>query len=200
MPDNQLLLASASPRRQEILAALGLRFCTEPVAIDETRLEDESPERMVLRLAREKALAAQRRFAPGLPVLGADTAVTLDDQVFGKPRDAAHACHMLGRLSGREHDVLTGVAVVSGDRVATAVSRSIVRFRDIDPAEAMRYWHSGEPEDKAGGYAIQGLGGLFVSELQGSYSGVVGLPVFETAGLLADFGVDILESRIQDRP
>lgn len=125
-------------------------------------------------------------------VIGADTAVALGDRWFGKPAGQADAAAMLAALSGRTHEVLTGVAVHRDGRLRTALSRTSVTFRDIDPEEAAHYWHSGEPADKAGGYAIQGLGGVFVAAIEGSYSGVVGLPVFETAALLSGAGLPLL--------
>lgn len=184
----RLILASGSPRRREILAALGLDFDVRPVDADETPLPGETAAEMVDRLARAKAEAAA---APGCVVVGADTAVVLDGEMFAKPADRDDAVRMLLRLSGREHEVLTGVAVAAADRVDSVVSRTRVRFRDIRRDEALDYWQSGEPQDKAGGYGIQGLGGVFVSNIEGSYSGVVGLPVFETATLLARAGVRI---------
>jgi len=143
----------------------------------------------VLRLAREKARAAA---ASSAIVLAADTAVVLDGEIFGKPRDEADALAMLGRLSGRTHQVLTGVAVWDGREMRSALAATDVRFRDIGPDEARAYWQSGEPADKAGGYAIQGLGGIFVESISGSYSGVVGLPVFETIALLQLAGIKVL--------
>ena len=184
-----LHLASSSPRRREILTALGLEFSHAPVDVDERRLEREPPEEMVVRLAVAKAAAAD---SAGRVVIGADTAVVLGARVLGKPRSEADALDMLAALSGQAHQVMTGVAVVSAAGTATALSRSEVRFRDIDPAEAAEYWQSGEPRDKAGAYAIQGKGGVFVAGLRGSYSGVVGLPVYETAELLAAAGIDVL--------
>jgi len=184
----RLILASGSPRRREILAALGLDFDVRPVDADETPLPGETAAHMVDRLARVKAQAAS---APGSVVVGADTAVVLDGEMFAKPADRDDAVRMLLRLSGREHEVLTGVAVAAGGSVDAVVSRTRVRFRDIRRDEALDYWQSGEPQDKAGGYGIQGLGGVFVSNIEGSYSGVVGLPVFETATLLAKAGVRI---------
>lgn len=170
--------------------ALGLEFTASGVDLPEERLAGESPRDMVIRLAAAKAGAA--RAGEQALVLGADTAVVLDDRVFGKPEDEADALEMLAALSGRTHRVLTGVALRSGDSVATAVSETDVLFREIRPDEARRYWHSGEPADKAGAYAIQGLGGIFVASIDGSYSGVVGLPIYETAGLLSDAGLDVL--------
>lgn len=189
-PIPPLVLASSSPRRREILAALGADFEVRPADVDESRRPRETPEAMVLRLATAKAAAVD--VAPGTVVLGADTAVVLDDEWFGKPAGEAEALAMLERLSGRTHEVLSGVAVRAGEYRAQALSRTAVRFREITGDEARRYWKSGEPAGKAGAYAIQGFGGLFVASIMGSYSGVVGLPVFETAVLLRDAGIDLL--------
>ena len=195
MPRPLLLhLASSSPRRRELLATFGFEFTVEAVDLEERRLEGEAPQDMVLRLAAAKACAARRggqRF-----VLGADTAVVLDERVFGKPADGADAAAMLAALSGRRHQVMSGVALRAGDAVTTALSVTDVIFRDIRPDEARRYWQSGEPADKAGAYAIQGLGGVFVASIEGSYTGVVGLPVFETAELLRGAGLDVLGTTV----
>ncbi|MCH7830768.1 MAG: septum formation inhibitor Maf [Proteobacteria bacterium] len=185
-----LHLASSSPRRQEILRALGLTFTAQGADIDESRLDGETPEQMVLRLAAAKASAAVA--AEGQLVLGADTAVVLGGRVLGKPRDESDAVEMLLRLSGCTHRVLTGVALQTSAGSKVVVSATDVRFREIDRDEARAYWHSGEPRDKAGAYAIQGLGGMFVEAISGSYSGVVGLPVFETVNLLRAAGVTVL--------
>lgn len=151
---------------------------------------------MVLRLARAKALAnAPRR---GEIVLGADTAVVLGEEIFGKPRNIRDALGMLERLAGRTHKVLTGIALCAVDNEWSAISSTDVQFRDISPDEARRYWHSGEPQDKAGGYAIQGRGGMFVRAIMGSYSGVVGLPVFETTSLLQEAGLEMLPAGQRD--
>ena len=144
---------------------------------------------MALRLAEEKARVAG---VDDLPVLAADTIVVLGDRVFGKPASREDALWMLESLSGRVHRVITGVALWSRETLATAASDTEVRFRDIRPDEALAYWQSGEPRDKAGAYGIQGLGGIFVESIKGSYSGVVGLPVFETAALLRDAGIELL--------
>lgn len=185
-----LHLASSSPRRQEILRALGLTFTAQGADIDESRLDGETPEQMVLRLAAAKASAAVA--AEGQLVLGADTAVVLGGRVLGKPRDESDAIEMLLSLSGCTHRVLTGVALQTSAGSKVVVSATDVRFREIDRDEARAYWHSGEPRDKAGAYAIQGLGGMFVEAISGSYSGVVGLPVFETVNLLRAAGVTVL--------
>jgi septum formation protein len=183
-------LASQSPRRLELLAAIGIEPSYGGVNIDEARLPGEAPREMVLRLAESKALAAHLH--GDRVIIAADTAVVLDEAVFGKPSGQSDCIDMLLRLSGRTHEVLTGVAVRSARGVRTAISASQVRFREISPDEALAYWQSGEPKDKAGAYAIQGKGGLFVEAMTGSYSGVVGLPIFETACLLRDAGVRIL--------
>ena len=186
----RLYLASSSPRRREILAALGLAFTVQSREIDETPLENETPGDMVLRLASEKACAVDIE-ASDL-VLGADTAVVVDGETLGKPRDCHDAISMLMRLSGRAHSVVTGVALRGPHGVRTAISSTEVRFREIRRDEARRYWQSGEPADKAGAYAIQGIGGAFVESIAGSYSGVVGLPVFETLELLQEAGIEVL--------
>jgi len=190
MPAILLHLASSSPRRHEILTAMGVSFSAAGVDVDERRLDGEPPGDMVVRLASAKARAAA--VSEQQLILGADTAVVLGDVVFGKPRDQDDALDMLAQLSGRTHDVLTGVALLAGSRLKTALSVSEVRFREIRPDEALAYWHSGEPCDKAGAYAIQGRGGIFVEAISGSYSGVVGLPVFETSQLLRNVGLRVL--------
>lgn len=186
----RLHLASSSARRVEILRALGLSFSAQGVDIDETPLPGEVARAMVLRLAETKARTAARDVS-GL-VLGADTVVALQGRIFGKPQSMAEAMNMLASLSGQQHEVLTAVAVISDGRVLSDVSETRVRFREISADEARRYWQSGEPEGKAGGYAIQGLAGLFVESIAGSYTGVVGLPVFETARLLLQAGLVVL--------
>jgi septum formation protein len=147
---------------------------------------------MAMRLAREKAFAVDRTQYDNIPVLAADTIVVLGDQVFGKPQSKEDALAMLAALSGTGHRVVTAVALVFDDVLGTAMSVTDVRFRDINPDEALAYWQSGEPAGKAGAYAIQGLGGIFVESIKGSYTGVVGLPVFETADLLSQAGIGVL--------
>src|SRR5262249_9385062 len=148
----------------------------------------ETPGQYVTRLAREKALAV-RRSGQLLPVLAADTTVVLDGVIFGKPRDRADAIGMLGQLSGRTHEVFTAVALAHAHAVKERLSASSVRFRRLASEECAAYWETGEPRDKAGGYAIQGLGAVFIESLQGSYSAVMGLPLFETAELLREAGI-----------
>jgi len=185
----RLCLASASPRRRELLAQIRVPHEIEPADVDEQRLPGEPAREYVLRLAREKAVRVSARRPSGQPVLAADTAVVLEETVFGKPRDQREASEMLAALGGRTHQVLTAVALASGGAVATALSVSTVRLRVLTAAEQTAYWLSGEPRDKAGAYAIQGLGAVFVEHLSGSYSGVVGLPLFETAQLLEAAGI-----------
>jgi septum formation protein len=184
-----LHLASASPRRRDILTALGLRFTFGGADIDESPKAGEAFPDLVLRLAAAKAGTVFDGGGFDLPVLGADTIVVLGDQLFGKPESREDALHMLAALSGRTHRVLTGVALCTRAGCATALAETSVRFREIDPDEAAAYWQSGEPAGKAGAYAIQGVGGVFVQSIEGSYSGVVGLPVYETAQLLQEAGI-----------
>ncbi len=188
-----LQLASTSPRRQEILRSLGLTFTVIAVEIDESRLEGETPQQMVLRLAANKAAAAVSEDSQ--LVIGADTLVVLGDRVLGKPRGMDDAVEMLMKLSGRSHTVLTGVALWSSTGITSALSQTEVRFREIGRDEARAYWHSGEPCDKAGSYAIQGRGGTFVAAISGSYSGVVGLPVYELAELLGNAGIEVVKKQ-----
>jgi septum formation protein len=183
-----LCLASVSPRRRELLSQIGVSHVVVGADIDEAFLPGETPRDYVTRLAREKALAV-RLGGQRLPVLAADTTVVVDGKVFGKPRDQAEAVYMLGELSGRAHEVLTAVALADSRGVAGRLSSSSVRFRNVSREECLAYWETGEPRDKAGGYAIQGLGAVFIESLSGSYSGVMGLPLFETGALLRSAGI-----------
>jgi septum formation protein len=167
---------------------MGLEFTAAGVDVDERQHHGESADIMVVRLAMEKAYAVDP--GPDTVVLAADTAVVLDSAVFGKPADEADALRMLAALSGRHHRVMTGVAVRSDRSTASLLSVTDVKFREIGPDEALDYWQSGEPRDKAGAYAIQGSGGAFVETITGSYTGVVGLPVLETAELLRAAGIE----------
>ena len=184
-----IYLASRSPRRGALLRQIGVAFSSLAIDVPETRQAKETPEEFVQRLALDKARAGwhapQRQ--DDLPVLGADTAVVLESQVLGKPASPDEAVAMLTRLSGRSHRVLSGVALVQGAREEVRLSASIVRFRLTTAAERRRYCATGEPLDKAGAYAIQGLAAAFVSRLEGSYSGVMGLPLYETVELLTAF-------------
>ncbi len=175
---------------------MGARFTAAGVDIDESRHDGEPVADMVVRLAVAKAAAARVTVDQSMPVIGADTAVAVGDLVLGKPESADEAAQMLASLSGRIHEVLTGVALDYAGTVSTATSVTEVRFREISPDEARAYWQSGEPIGKAGAYAMQGIGGIFVEDISGSYSGVVGLPVFETAALLDNAGLDVLPLRL----
>ncbi|MGO2503064.1 MAG: Maf family protein [Cobetia marina] len=205
----RLVLASGSPRRRELLASIGVKCEVAPVDIDETPRPDESPEHYVMRMAREKAQAGFRRLDKGeaeTVVLGADTALALDGRILGKPRDEADAREMLMALSGRRHQVLSAVTLCHRQQSSASnepspslcceseLVESRVTFRAIHREEAARYWATGEPADKAGGYAIQGLGAIFVSHLEGSYSAVVGLPLHETSRLLMARGIACWQS------
>lgn len=188
-PRPLLCLASASPRRRELLAQIRVEHEVAPADVDEGRLPGEPPREYVLRVARAKALQVCSRHALAQRVLAADTAVVLGETVFGKPRDREHALEMLAALSGRTHEVMTAVALATAAGIASAVSVSTVRLRNSSERERIAYWETGEPCDKAGAYAIQGLGAVFVESLHGSFSGVMGLPLFETAQLLEAAGV-----------
>jgi len=197
-------LASKSPRREELLQQLGVGFTTIRVReapgrdrdVDEGARDAEPPLHYVERIARTKAAVGwQRMLQRGLaphPVLGADTEVVLDGAIFGKPKDAADAARMLTRLSHRTHQVLTAVAVCWDQQIVAEISKSAVTLRELQPDEIERYVATGEPFDKAGGYAVQGRAASFVSHIEGSYSGVMGLPLYETAKALAGLGFPVL--------
>jgi septum formation protein len=184
-------LASGSPRRRELLQQIGVSFRVVGTAVDEAVLPDETALEYVTRLAEAKAAAGweKSRDANQVPVLAADTAVVLDGRILGKPADRQDAEAMLRQLSGRTHEVLTAVAFRTANGLQSRISRSEVTFRSIAAAEARAYWETGEPSDKAGAYAIQGRGAIFIADLRGSYSGVMGLPLFETADLLREAGL-----------
>ncbi len=189
-----LILASSSPRRRELLGALGLRFTVRAADLDETPLPGEDPRDTVLRLAQAKAAA---RAHPGELVLAADTVVVIDGELLGKPSDPADARRMLGRIAGREHTVLTAVALEESgrDRRAADVAASRVRMAAMSAEEIAWYVETGEPLDKAGSYAVQGLGALFVEEVFGNYTNVVGLPIPLTYRLFRELGYDLREFR-----
>ena len=192
-----LHLASRSPRRSELLARLGLDFGVLDIEIPEQRQPSEAPEEYGRRVAREKAGAGLLKVVavPDAVVLGADTEVVLEDEVFGKPRDDDDAAAMLRRLSGRTHRVVTAVSLVSAGREMQAVSVSEVTFAALSDAAIASYVAGGEPRGKAGAYAIQGVAQAFITHLSGSYSGVMGLPLYETATLLRAFGFSVLDAR-----
>ncbi|WP_456374825.1 Maf family protein [Thiolapillus sp.] len=183
-----IVLASRSPRRSELLTQIGIAHRISPVEIDETPGKDEPAEIFVERITREKAYLG-RALHPLAPVLAADTCVVLDGTPLGKPRDEEHAVQMLMALSGRQHEVLSGVILLTAKGESYRLSRNQVNFRAISEDQARRYWATGEPVDKAGGYAIQGLAALFIEKISGSYSGIMGLPLFETGELLTEAGL-----------
>ncbi|NNE06246.1 MAG: septum formation inhibitor Maf [Xanthomonadales bacterium] len=188
--NSDLILASASPRRAELLSQIGIRYTVIVCDIDENCLDDESPVQHVSRLAREKAAAGREMSAALLPVLGADTIVLLDGEILGKPVDQDQAQQMLRRLSGRTHQVLSAVSVLDpGGSIHEDLNASAVTFADIPSAFIQSYCRSAEPMDKAGAYAVQGMTARYITRLDGSYSGVMGLPLFETGRLLQAAGV-----------
>ena len=195
MPATLLHLASASPRRSDILRQMGIAHTSAGVNIDETPRPGEKPCWFVSRMAREKAAAVDVTRYPAIPILAADTVVVLDERIYGKPQSEEDALQMLQSLSGRAHNVLTSVALRMGETISELTSSTEVEFRDIKPDEARAYWHSREPIGKAGAYAIQGIAGVFVRRIHGSYSGVVGLPIFETAQLLQSADINVLAEK-----
>ena len=202
--DNRIYLASRSPRRRELLKQIGVNFesllvredLRRGVDVDETPLPEESPGIYALRIARAKAAIALQQIAqrglPQKPVLAADTTVVFDDRIIGKPQDDKDAARILRALSGREHQVLTAVALALKEQIETQISVSSVWFRELTDAEIRRYVASGEALDKAGAYAIQGRAAAFVTRVEGSYSGIMGLPLAETAELLQRFNIPVL--------
>ncbi|WP_266169571.1 Maf family protein [Dyella subtropica] len=184
-----LYLASQSPRRRQLLEQIGIAFTPVDVDVPEQRAVGESPIDYVSRVARDKAQAGRAGLANGAVVLSADTEVVLDDEVFGKPADAADATAMLRRLSGRTHETISVVWAVQGDRAESETCVSRVRFAALSDEDIAAYVASGEPFGRAGAYAIQGRGATLIEHLEGSFTGVMGLPVFETARLLRSFGI-----------
>lgn len=181
-----LYLASASPRRREILNQLGIPHKVLAQDIDESKIPQESPDEYVCRLAKAKAESALASLSDPAQAacLGSDTTVVCDNEIFEKPMDATDALRILSKLSGRTHQVLTAVALATSNTTEVLLSVSQVTFRELTETEIMAYWSSGEPADKAGAYGIQGLGALFVKAIEGSYSGIMGLPIMETTRLL----------------
>jgi septum formation protein len=193
LPQPCLYLASQSPRRRELLQQIGVPHQLVSAGVPELPQAGEAPAAYVARLAREKAQAgvvvAAVQGLPALPVLGADTIVVCDNAILEKPRNAEHAAAMLRQLSAATHQVMTAVALATTNRCQVEISVTDVVFRALSEAEIQAYWHTGEPCDKAGGYAIQGLGAVFVQQIRGSYSNVVGLPLEQTIVLLREFGL-----------
>ena len=194
MKNIQIVLASASPRRRELLDQIGVNYEILPVDIDEIARPDEAAEAFVQRLALEKAQAGYKKQRNSLPALGSDTIVVLNKRILGKPKNKKDGLSMLAGLSGHEHQVLTAIAMVDAERSQCLLNTSHVFFRPLSEQEIQAYWDTGEPADKAGGYGIQGIAAQFIERLDGSYSGVMGLPLFETAQLLKIFGISLLES------
>ncbi|MBX9917289.1 MAG: Maf family nucleotide pyrophosphatase [Nitrosomonas sp.] len=205
LSENQIYLASRSPRRRELLRQIGVKFnllmmretLGRAIDIDEQPLTDEAPSEYIYRVVRAKANAGWKRIMqrhlPALPVLVADTIVTIDGCILGKPRDNTHAEEMLKILSGRTHQVLTVIGVGVKDDVQMRLSVSTVRFREISEREIRSYLVNNNSLDKAGAYAIQGMAAAFIVEMSGSYSGIMGLPLYETAQLLAETGIEIFQ-------
>ena len=186
----QIILASASPRRKELLDQIRVTYIVNPVDLDETPRPNEAPLDYVRRLAAEKSAACVAQLGADLPVLAADTVVVLGDLIMGKPKDQDDALGMLRQLSGKTHQVYSAISL-RGREHGQAVSITDVSFRQLTECEIEAYWQSGEPVDKAGSYAIQGIASVFVESIRGSFSGVVGLPLFETAELLSKQGIEV---------
>jgi septum formation protein len=195
-PINQIYLASRSPRRRQLLKQIGVNFEMRPVSIDETLEKGEAPADYVCRMARAKAelgwLKLIQRRLPLRPLLAADTVVVFRGKIIGKPDSLAHGRKMLSTLSGQTHKVLTAVAVVTKDKIQESLSTTTIRFRDISQSEITNYLNGTESHDRAGCYAMQGRAAVFIIKISGSYSGALGLPIFETAQLLEKFNIEIL--------
>jgi septum formation protein len=187
----ELILASASPRRSELLNQLGLNHRVQVAAVDETPLSNEAPADYVLRVAHAKSLAVRQQLTiNNTVVLAADTAVVINNIIMGNPENLEHAITMLEQLSDNTHQVYSAVSV-RGQSTQQVLSVSDVTFRAISTQEIIQYWHTGEPADKAGAYAVQGLASIFIQSITGSYSGIMGLPLFETAQILANEGIKV---------
>ncbi len=188
-----IYLASASPRRAQLLEQIGVRYNKIQIDVDEVAISGESPKQQVERLAILKAHAGWNNINGQalLPVLAADTMVVIDNQVLGKPASKEHAINMLQQLSGKQHDVLSGVAVVNKQHTESIVVHTQVKFRTLSIIECQDYWNTGEPKDKAGAYGIQGYGAILVESITGSYSNIVGLPLLETSQMLKRFGISV---------
>ena len=193
----QIILASSSPRRESILRGIGIQFIKCPAHIDESVLPGEKADRYVRRMAEAKAkkIANPQK---NKPVLGADTIALIDDTILGKPKNLEQALRYIALLSDRTHSVLTSVALVHRDRCKSIVARAEVTFRKISKREAILYWETGEPKDKAGGYGIQGVGGIFIDRIEGGHGTVIGLPVLETEKLLRLFNVETWRNRLNE--
>lgn len=189
---SNLILASGSPRRKLLLEQLAIIFEIQPPDVDESVMAGEAPEIYVTRLSRKKAQSVAEKRDSGAVILAADTTVVLHGNILGKPESKEHSVQILNELSGTRHDVLTGVSICRGSRTETFCVRTEVTFRQLDEREIAWYWETGEPQDKAGSYGLQGAGAAFVETLTGSYSNVIGLPLSETILMLRDFSIDCL--------
>ena len=191
LKNRNFVLASSSPRRKELLASVGLDFEVVPPRVRESARDGEAPLDFAKRMAREKALSVCAQERPGRIVVGSDTVVSVSGEIFGKPRDEEDALLMLQKLSGRTHEVITGFCVARspGDVLHLGATRTEVRMKSLDTEGMRRYIKTGEPMDKAGAYAIQGIGSCLVEWIKGSYTGVVGLPLFELVSVFSDIGV-----------
>lgn len=188
----QITLASASPRRRELLDQIFVTYNALPVNIDESHIAGESAEQFVIRLAQEKAQAGYKQ-APQRAALGSDTIVVCENKILGKPENKAQGLSMLKSLSGRTHQVMTAVAICDAETLHCKVSRSDVEFTELSSQQIEAYWETGEPVDKAGGYGVQGIAAQFIKNIKGSYSGIMGLPLYETTELLKLVGIRVLK-------
>ena len=193
-----IILASASPRRAELLSQIGIKYHVQAVDIDESCFERETPEALVQRLAIEKSCAVTNTLKnmadnTQIPVLGSDTLGVLDGKLLVKPVDFDHAHTMLSSMSGNWHEILTAVAITHKGETKLKLNRNRVLFRQLSDNEIKAYWQTGEPQDKAGAYAVQGLAASFIERIEGSYSGIMGLPLFETSQLLGQFGIPVIK-------
>jgi len=194
MKSPQIILASASPRRVELLQQIQVGFIQQVADIDETHQAGETASHFVSRLSHEKAQAIQGKNPEGLPVLGSDTIVVIDEHILGKPEDNQHAVEMLSLLSGHTHQVMTAVTLVTQKQAKTSLNVSDVTFMTLNKKTMDAYVRTGESIGKAGAYAIQGIAGQFITEIRGSYSSIMGLPLYETRKLLEEFGITVLGS------
>lgn len=188
----QITLASSSPRRRELLDQIQVSYSVLPVDIDESHISGETAEQFVTRLALEKARSGYKASSL-IPALGSDTIVIFEHQILGKPKNRQDALNMLQMLSGKIHQVMTAVAICNGETEHCVISTSEVEFAQIDDQQAEAYWETGEPVDKAGGYGIQGIAAQFIKNIKGSYSGIMGLPLYETVELLKLAGIKNLK-------
>lgn len=184
-----MILASSSPRRKELLKQIGLEVEIQPADIDETPGVNENPEKYVQRMAMEKAICIRSKLGSAVPIISGDTIVVVDGSILGKPSSESQFRDMMQQLSGRQHEVLSAFTLLCKEINETSIQRTAVWFRPLSDLDIEEYWLSGEPEGRAGGYAIQGLGALFVERIEGSYSSVMGFPIFEIGQMLSKYGL-----------